>query len=415
MRKLLFIALLTSTASGSRAADPINLDTLLNQAELANPGLRSARESWQSSVARITASAAWPDPTLWFAREKEPSGMDGLESEPKRKLGVEQMIPFPGKPTLDSRIKETEARSARARYDMLRLELRQQVKERYFQLHLTERSLELADGSIAILQSLLRSAQARLASGQVSTSDVFMMQAELRRMENMRFQQTQERLKIQADLNRLLSQPSETALGKAAAPDLKDPPADLRALTARGMENNPERQMGLADQGRGEAMRRRARMGFVPDLGVMAERLTMDQGPAGSQIGVSVVFPLWLHKPWAELKSASAEANQMESAAAEIANRIERDIHAAWLEWNTHLTMARNYETGILPATQSSLTIVRQQYASGKTDLLRFLEAFRTWINAHLEYEQELYLYGRAASDLERAVGVDVSRLETKP
>ena len=45
-----------------------------------------------------------------------------------------------------------------------------------------------------------------------------------------------------------------------------------------------------------------------------------------------------------------------------------------------------------------------------KPDFLRFLEAFRTWIQTNNEYQEKLYGYGEHWSELERWVGVPVDK-----
>ncbi len=85
-------------------------------------------------------------------------------------------------------------------------------------------------------------------------------------------------------------------------------------------------------------------------------------------------------------------------------------VHSEFTEVVTHLTLARSYEKDILPTAQSNLKITQEQYASGRGDFMRVLEALRTWIDAHNEYQSELYHYGEHWSMLERWVGIDFTK-----
>jgi outer membrane protein TolC len=85
---------------------------------------------------------------------------------------------------------------------------------------------------------------------------------------------------------------------------------------------------------------------------------------------------------------------------------VLKNVHAEYTETNTYLVQARNYETSILPSAQSALKVTQRQYASGQGDFLRLLEAFRTWIQSHNEYQEKLYQYGLHWSELERWLGV---------
>jgi outer membrane protein TolC len=93
-------------------------------------------------------------------------------------------------------------------------------------------------------------------------------------------------------------------------------------------------------------------------------------------------------------------------------NQVTKMIHSEYAQTMTYLMQARNYELGILPAAQSALKITRQQYASGQIDFVRFLEAFRTWIQTNNEYQDKLYRYGEHRSELERWVGVPIEKAQ---
>lgn len=409
MNKLISIAAFILLSGPTWAAESLSLPDLLLQARERNPRLKAAYQAWKVAEAEVSPAGAWPSPTFTYIDEKDPSGMDGVDPLKRRHYNVQQMVPFPGKLSLESRMKHHEALITKTRYQTLLLELSRDVRQRYYQLYLTDRATELADQSVAIMKSVLRSAQARLASGQASASDVFMAQTELRKMETMAFEQRQQRTLIQLELNTLLFRPIETPLGATTPPQVKDVPATLADLQTLADRNNPEKMAGRHETDHSQAMIRRNRMTFAPDFGLMYEYQTAgNAGPAGRQIGVSVSWPLWLNKPWGELKAAQEHRQETEAIAADMDAMVKKMVHMQWIETNTHLTMVRTYRSGILPSAQGNLSIVRQQYASGKTDFMRFLEAFRSWTGANLDYQNELYRYGEAWSNLERWVGVDL-------
>jgi len=237
-----------------------------------------------------------------------------------------------------------------------------------------------------------------------------MVQTELRRMENMLFEQKQQRTLIVIELNTLLNQPVETELGTAQPPDLKEIPTALPELEKLAAINNPLYQSAMHEVDHSRAMQTHHALQFLPDFGVMAEKETADAGPSGRQIGVSMTFPLWLSRPWGLTRSAGEHISEAEAASQAMRNEVQKRVHQEYTETNTYLTQAKNYRAGILPEAQSALKITRQQYASGQLDFLRFLEAFRTWIQTNNEYQDKLYRYGEHWSELERWVGVPVDK-----
>ena len=136
------------------------------------------------------------------------------------------------------------------------------------------------------------------------------------------------------------------------------------------------------------------------------EKETADAGPSGRQIGVSISFPLWLERPIGLYRSAKEHLSEAEASSQSMRNDVLKNVHSEFTETNTYLTEARTYETGILPAALSNLKINQRLYASGQGDFLRLLEAFRTWIQTHNEYQDKLYQYGLHWSELERWLGV---------
>jgi outer membrane protein TolC len=144
----------------------------------------------------------------------------------------------------------------------------------------------------------------------------------------------------------------------------------------------------------------------------MYERETATDGDAGRQIGIGVTFPLWLSRPWGLTKSANAHFLETDAMAQGMRNMVMKMVHMELTETNTHLTLARNYQKDILPTAQSNLKIVRQQYASGRGDFLRVLEAFRAWIETNNEYQEQLYHYSEHWSLLQKWVGIDLSNIK---
>jgi outer membrane protein TolC len=110
-------------------------------------------------------------------------------------------------------------------------------------------------------------------------------------------------------------------------------------------------------------------------------------------------------------QTASAKAHMLEAEAMakSMTNMVRKMVAMEFIETQTHLTLARKIGDEILPAAQAALTSTREQYAAGRGDFLRLLEANRAWTGAHIEYEEQLYHTLEHRSELERWVGVDFS------
>lgn len=226
----------------------------------------------------------------------------------------------------------------------------------------------------------------------------------------MLFEQEQQRILIQIELNTLLNQPTGTAWSKTTAPTVNDIPVSLEELQALSETSSPLFMVAMHEVDHSRAMKKRSRLGYAPDFGVMYERQTMDEGPAGREVGVSVSFPLWFSRPRGETRAAAAHALEAESSAQGMRNMVRKMVHMAFTETNTHLRLTQSYVQGLLPSARGTLDVTRQHYVSGRGDFIRFLEAFRAWITANVEYENQLYHYGEHWSELERWVGIDLAQ-----
>jgi outer membrane protein TolC len=386
------------------------LPDVLTLARDKNPDILAARQMWKVSQAQITPAKTWPNPTFTYVDEEFPSAEAGQPVEKIKHYRIEQAVPFPGKLSGDARMQYHEALIAEASYHSKELEVLGEVRMRYYQLYLTDQKIALANQSVAALRSVLEAAQSRLSSGQSSTSDVFMAQLELHKMENLLFQDQQERTLIQIELNTLLNQPTGTDWSAAQPPALLDLPVSSDDFLKIARNNSPQYWSAKHETNHAQAMLKRNRLGFAPDFNFMYEREESPSGSSGRQLGVGISFPLWFRRPVGLLKSSKEHLAETEAMSQGMENMVMKMVHMEYTETTTHLVLSRNYEKDILPIAQSNLKIARDQYASGRGEFLRILEAFRAWLDANNEYQEQLYHYGEHWSLLEQWVGVDLSQ-----
>jgi cobalt-zinc-cadmium efflux system outer membrane protein len=122
--------------------------------------------------------------------------------------------------------------------------------------------------------------------------------------------------------------------------------------------------------------------------------------------------PLWLTRPFGDLREARAHLEETEAMARSMRNEVSKMVAVELTEVNTHLGMARNYRDTVVPSAESALKLARRQYESGSGNFLRLLEASRTLIAVQTEYYTQLYNYGEHWAQLERWVGSPLSLKE---
>jgi cobalt-zinc-cadmium efflux system outer membrane protein len=403
----------------ARADDVLSLPALLQKVRAQNTDLEAARRAANVKTEEARAAGIWENPKFSYADEDFPSGAAGAPNEKIRHYRIEQNIAFPGKLSLDARMKRHEALIAAADYRAKELEELGEARMRYYQLYLTDRQILLSEESVEILKNALANTQGRLSANQTTASDAFMVQTELAKRQNDLFIQQQQRVLAEIALNSLLNQAPETSWGKAEAPVLKDVPVTLADLQQLTRQNSPLYLNALHEVDHANAMNAHNKLEWAPDFGVLYEREQSPNAPDGRILGVSVSFPLWVERPWALTRAGAEHAQEAQATAQSMQTMARTMVAMEFTETQTHRTVAQHYLDAILPSAQSSLRIAQQQYASGQTDFLHLLEAFRAWIDAHDEYEAQLYHFGEHWSALERWTGVELDRakeeLKTPP
>ncbi len=385
-------------------ADAPDLTNLIQQVKEKNPRIQEAYRAWKVTERQVSPAGTWPNPRLNVSREKE-AGMDPMRL---KKIGVSQEIPFPGKLTSEERMKYHEALIAGSHYQDTTLDVVSELRLRIYQLLLTDQLIALADQNADTMRQALRSSESRLASGSASTSDVFMAQVELRKMENMLFEQKQQRRLIESELNALLDEPVEKSWGTPLTPPLQAVPISLSDLQTVAEQMSPLVLSAQHEKHHGQSMVRRSRLDFAPDVEVMALRQTADQAGTGHEIGLSLSIPLWFKRPWNNFAGAKEHFLETEAGTKAMITMVKKMVRMEYIEAETHKTLAEQYQTGILPPTAANLKLTQASYSAGKTDFLRLQDAVRTWTETNIRYQNELYHAAEHWSLLERWAGVDL-------
>jgi outer membrane protein, heavy metal efflux system len=409
----LLIAVFSSLFFQGRASaepPPLVLSDVLREARERNPDVAAARRRWETASARVSPGRTLPDPMVGVSRET----FSGADMD---RLMFRQDVPFPGKLRSEGNMLYHEAQAAEADYKAKALEVHARAKIGYYRLFRADQLVRRLEGDVELMRAALRAVRARFGAGSQELSspaageDVFGLMAELGKMENMLLQETQERRLASIELNTLLSRDPGAEVGTPAGPALVDVPRSLEELLDLARANDPMYHKALHEERHSRSRLSRARLGFLPDIGLAYDRISAG-GRTGKEVSVSLTVPLWLTRPLGELKSARAHSEEAAASAEAMRNEVVRMVSSELVETRTHLSLARNYESTILPSAEGALKLARRRYESGAGDFLRLIEALRTYLSAQFEYFNEVYHYAEHWAMLEQWVGVP---LEGKP
>lgn len=390
------------------------LPAMISTALANNPEIKSSHSRWQMFKNRIVQAGSLDDPMLML---KIQNGVvtDPLnfhkESMTTKVIGISQQLPFWGKRGLKEDIAVKDAESYRWQVEERKLELVRMVKETYYRIYFTDKSLEIIAKNISILDDFITLAETRYSVGLGVQQDVFKSQVERSKLLDMKISLEQERKSLEAALNALLFRSPDAAVGRI--PDFEITPLSTPAkdLRVTAFENRPLVKSLRALIEKGEAAHRLAGKDFYPDFNVSLEYMQRDPAMGGEgldmySLGVTFNLPLQRARRHAMVAEADSEVRMAADEMNDLRNTIDSGISDLLAKLERRGELVTLYKTGIIPQAEQSLESATIGYRVNKVDFLSLLDSRMTLFN----YERQLYEsqaeYMISRAQLEAVVGV---------
>ena len=395
-----------------------DLPALVSSAIAANPELKSSEARWQMFRNRVTQAGSLDDPMLML---KIQNGVvqDPLnfrkESMTAKVIGLSQQLPFWGKRGLKGEIAAKDAESYRWQVEERKLELARMVKETYYQIYFTDKSLEIVDKNIRILDDFITVAEIKYSVGQGVQQDVFKSQVERSKMLGMKITLEQGRKSLVATLNALLFRQPETAVGRIPDFEIKPLPLAAKNLRETAFEQRPMFKGLQALIDKGELGQKLARKEFYPDFNVSLEYMQRVQAMGGEgldmySLGVTFNLPLQRERRHAMVAESNSEVSMAAEELNGLRNSIDSGISDLLAKLEKRVKLVNLYKSGIIPQAEQSLESAVIGYRVDKVDFLSLLDSQMTLFN----YERELYEsqaeYMMQLAQLEATVGFDFAQ-----
>ncbi|MCI4626710.1 MAG: TolC family protein [Candidatus Magnetoovum sp. WYHC-5] len=157
------------------------LDSLVKEALMNSPLLKSMEFAIEESEHRIPQSGALPDPVISVGVVNE--SLDefftvGKMQMSKSDFGVKQMLPFPGKLKLKTDMATYDTKKLKKGYEQKRLELVSMVRVMYYDLYGLQQEISLLELKLKYLDVLEQTATSLYSTGERSVNDVLMVQTQ---------------------------------------------------------------------------------------------------------------------------------------------------------------------------------------------------------------------------------------------
>lgn len=392
-------------AAQPASSPPLSLDDCLRVAMAEHPLVKASGHRLEAAQARVEQARARPQPALTFDSDLQPRPLNFTGSG-ESYVGVTQAIEFPGRRRTRSDIAQREQDAVRTDVDDVRIALTFSVRKAFYGLLRAEERLRHVQQDREFAADFLRTAETRLAAGDVARVEVVRARVEAAQTAT-QVQAAAAAVRLaRAALNVQLGRPQSEAIaisGDLKVPPLTQPVEDVRraALTSR-----PEvRRLGFALEA--EALRKtQAGQSRWPgfDLGFSHHRI---DGAAGTwDVSVSVPIPLFYNQA-AKGPIAEAQANllALQRELDHQRHAVELEVETAYVEAQVAREQSRLYEDEILAEAEEAYRMLQFSFQQGEIGGLELIASRRTLVAARLGYADALYNHALAVAAVDMAAG----------
>lgn len=409
----LLLAVNAPLAWGGEQAPAQELEVLVATALETNPEIKVSEARWEMFTAKIQQAGVLDDPMLMLriqnAMVKDPLAFD-MDPMTAKVIGISQMVPFYGKRALMREGAEFESETKRWLLDERKVELRRMVKETWYQLYFIDRSLEVVNKNISLLDDLTRFSETMYGVGQGLQQDVLKAQLDRSRMEDMRIVLQQKRRTLAATINTLVYRPADTEI--AITPAIEMTPFGMTSteLETLAEEHRPALKALASQIEKSKVGRRLAEKEFYPDFTFSLEYMQREpvmEGPGDDMYAAGVSFNLPIQRQRRHAMVAETESEQR-MATADLSmqrNQIRLGIADGLARLERSRKLAQLYKEGILPQASNSLEAAMAAYRVGKADFMNVLDSQMTLFNYEREYFDAVAEHEMQLALLEGVVG----------
>jgi cobalt-zinc-cadmium efflux system outer membrane protein len=298
------------------------------------------------------------------------------------------------------------------------------LRATWFKLYVLAKQIETTQTDEAQLQSLINTANARIATGAAQPGDVLMATLELTSLQEQLLGYRQQVTSTVAELNRLAGRDSRIPISAPKVIDAQLPPWNHDLLREVAFESQPEL---IAARLRTAAARwgvEVARLKRRPDLTFGAGWMVMgaasgDTMPGAGDdawtIGVTASIPLHHRKYDAIAAEASRQHLAAYASEEEIAQRFDASLRDLWEQARAAQQTVDLYEKSILPQARQTFEADQKSLINSAVTFDRVIRDYRTLLNLQLGYHRALGQLATAVARIRQTVGIDLEAFPKPP
>jgi|GEM_PF-1540365 len=391
-----------------------------------HPNLQHRRQLRAASAEVASRVGSLPDPILAASPSNFRTDVPSLSSSPMTGVvvGLSQKIPLPGKLRRRAAVARAAEQVALQEVLVRRAAIALQVRERYWSLHLAERTLAIIDLHVRIVDQLVGVVTARFGTGNSNQQDVLQAQVAHSRARAWLTEAEQGVITARRQLNSAAGRAPAASLGLTAAP-----PAPTAVVTGSAktsvaerllLKNNPRLGAAGARKLLAERALDEARYDRWPDLGVGLSYRFRGATPGDASDGADMVsglvhvsLPVFLAQKQAA--RVRERGHQLAAAKAHVADtqlRVTtalRSLRDQLARLNRELALVKKE---LLPRADAALNASIADYQFAKVGFVAVLQNWQTKLDVELWHERLLV---QRAINLARTRALTERQRERKP
>lgn len=406
-------------AAGKEDVFHHNLDSYLVYAIENNPLIEASRVRIKTQQEVIKLSKKIPDPKItaaYFINEVE------TRVGPQRaKVGLSQMLPWPGKLISKSRIQGSLYEVSEEKVSEVTSRVLASVRSLYAKLYLTGQSIRISEENLKLLKQLEPVLMVKYSTGTIKQAALIKIQVEMSLIEDKINSLNSKGIIEKEKLRSLLNISNEVDIPfPDKLPHLK---VEKQMNSLSISRSNPElQQKSFQKNARAEKVSL-AKKGFAPDLMLMTDYVFTDEvDPAMGNpkdngkdpwvIGASINLPLTIGKKRAEIEKANLELDEINSSIRNLENRVESDLISAKEKYSYSEERRKLYEDDLVPKAKHVMVLTEENYKNGTASILDYIDAQRMVLNLDIAVINEMVKRELASAEIDRLLGGYFTKLE---
>jgi len=370
-----------------------------------NPLWLSSEQDLRASLARIEQAKAFPQPSLAFDSDLQPSLLNFRRSA-ESYMGLSQLLEFPGRRSLRTQIARFESQEIMADRNVLKTEIVYQIKEAFFSVLLAEEKKRYAIQNLDLARDFLQKAEVKYGAGDIAKVEIVRAGVEASKAATALTVAENGILLEKARLNFLLGRQKLDPLS-VQGELVRDPvPIDIELLIRRAQTVRPEMARMKAQLDKAETRKKEAGLTYLPDFDLGLSRHRLQGERTTWNFTLSFPIPLFFWQPLrGQIAESRANLTSMERQAEHLENVIRLEVEQAGLGARAAEDQISLFRKEILAQAQEVYDLLLFSFQEGGITGIELIEARRTLIEALGSYADALYIYNITLAALEKSVG----------